>query len=251
MPFLVAIGASGSQGLTQIKDLLSLLPRQIEAVVLVVLHRPVSCVSYLREILSRVASMPVVIAQTGDRYATGTCYVGEPSGHLTLAGNGEIHLINGAHGEHRNRTVDLLFASVAYHAKERAIGVVLAGSLDDGSCGLAAIGRAGGTTMVVASEPARVRGMPENARRRAGTVDFLGTTAQIAQEILERTRRSHASRAIPQGPLAQWTSPQFVSVRTCGNSGQTPSEERRLSDQNARRDFKGPELCIKESGFPL
>jgi two-component system, chemotaxis family, protein-glutamate methylesterase/glutaminase len=169
------------------------MPREVEAAILVVLHRPIGHVSHLREVLSRVSSMPVVIAKMGGRFLAGTCYIGEPSEHLTLAANGEIHLVSGAHGEYRNRTVDLLFASVALQAKERAVGVVLAGSLDDGSRGLAAIRHAGGTTMVVASDYSPVKGMPENARLHAQPVHVVGTTLQIATAIVAHTQRRHSS----------------------------------------------------------
>jgi streptogramin lyase len=40
LPFFVAIGASGSEGLGDIKALLRLLPKSLAAIVLVVLHRP-------------------------------------------------------------------------------------------------------------------------------------------------------------------------------------------------------------------
>ena len=193
MPYFVAIGASGSRGLTDLRQLLSLMPREVGAAILVVLHRPIGRVSYLRDVLSKVSSMPVVIAKMGGQFAAGSCYVGEPSEHLTLAANGVIHLISGARGEYRNRTADLLFASVALQAKERAVGVVLAGSLDDGSRGLAAIRHAGGTTMVVASEHPPVKGMPENARLHADPVHFVGTTSQIATAIVAHTGREHSS----------------------------------------------------------
>jgi two-component system, chemotaxis family, protein-glutamate methylesterase/glutaminase len=62
-----------------------------------------------------------------------------------------------AHGNsHRNRTIDLLFESVARHAGTKAIGVVLFGLSDDGSRGLAAIHHHGGGAVVV--EPTRHAG---------------------------------------------------------------------------------------------
>jgi two-component system chemotaxis response regulator CheB len=64
---------------------------------------------------------------------------------------------------YRNRTIDALFRSVAAHAGSRMVGVVLSGSLDDGSRGLAAIKAAGGTTMVLTPHWSGGKGMPENA----------------------------------------------------------------------------------------
>jgi len=55
---MVAIGASGGEGLEDIKALLAILPADLPAVVLVVLHRPSDQISHLKEVLSRVSQMP-------------------------------------------------------------------------------------------------------------------------------------------------------------------------------------------------
>jgi two-component system, chemotaxis family, protein-glutamate methylesterase/glutaminase len=189
-PYFVAIGASGQLGLAQIKSLLSLLPPRIEAIVLVTLHRPSDRISRLNQVLLRVSSIPVSIAEAGARFQIGTCYIGEPADHLALAQANHVRLVPGADDEYRNRTVDLLFTSVALHAKERGIGVVLAGSLDDGSRGLAAIHHAGGVTMVVKIDDVLSEGMPESAAAYDGPIDFLGTIEDIATEIARRTQSS-------------------------------------------------------------
>lgn len=134
-PFIVAIGASGGEGLTDIRDLLAALPVGLPAVVLVVLHRPSDQVSHLKEVLSRASQMPVLIPQQGDQFRAGYCYVGEPDAHLTLAQKSNVRLVEGAGDKHRNRTIDILFNSVAAHAGARGIGIVLSGSLSDGSKG--------------------------------------------------------------------------------------------------------------------
>jgi len=64
------------------------------------------------------------------------------------------------------------------------IGVVLSGSLDDGSRGLAAIHEAGGLTMVLTPKAAWCdRGMPENAISYDGPISLTGTPRQLAQGI--------------------------------------------------------------------
>ncbi|CDX56168.1 Chemotaxis response regulator containing a CheY-like receiver domain and a methylesterase domain [Mesorhizobium plurifarium] len=182
-PYFVALGASGIEGLHDLRHLVQSLPAGLNAVVLAVLHRPSNRVSYLRDILARCSELPVVIAKEGDTFRAGTCYIGEPAAHLSLAERSRIHLIEGAHNQFRNRTVDLLFTSVAAHAGSRAIGVVLRGALGDGSRGLADIHLAGGLTMVVGEQGQIPAGMPRNATNYDGPIDFVGTVDEIAEEI--------------------------------------------------------------------
>jgi chemotaxis response regulator CheB len=76
-----------------------------------------------------------------------------------------VRLVEGAIDRYRNQSVDLLFNSVASRAKKRFIGVVLRGSLSDGSQGLAAIHCADGATMVLGFQGVAAEGMPLNAIR--------------------------------------------------------------------------------------
>ncbi|TPK07053.1 chemotaxis protein CheB [Mesorhizobium sp. B2-5-9] len=189
-PFFVAIGASGSDGLSDIKALLSNLPNDLQAIVLVVLHRPSDKVSHLREVLSKRSLMPVMVADEDDVFHVGRCYIGQPDAHLSLAARSNVKLVEGAGHIHRGQTVDILFNSVAVHAKTCAIGIVLSGSLSDGSRGLAAIAHAGGATMVLTEAGEIKAGMPMNAAMYDGPLDFTGSADQIAGEVIRRVRRA-------------------------------------------------------------
>ena len=186
--FFVAIGASGSQGLDDIGRLLGHLPPNLRAVVLIVLHRPSDQISHLREVLDLKSSIPICVARASELLRNGYGYIGEPDAHLTLAESSFGDLVPGPHNLHRNRTVDLLFRSVAAHANGGFIGVVLSGSLDDGARGLAAIHEAGGITMVLTPHEAPERGMPENAISYDGPIDFIGTPEAIAADISGRVQ---------------------------------------------------------------
>ncbi len=177
---VVAIGASGAAGIGDLRRLLGSLPRDIAAAVLVVLHRPVDRISHLRELLAQATALPVVIAADFAGLEAATCYIGEPDQHLTLLDKRLAGLVPAHGNSHRNRTIDLLFESVARHAGTKAIGVVLSGLSDDGSRGLAAINHHGGRVMVV--DPTG-HGMPENAIAYNGPIDLVGTPEQIAGAI--------------------------------------------------------------------
>ena len=65
------------------------------------------------------------------------------------------------------------------------IGVVLSGSLDDGSRGLASIHEAGGVTMVLTPDTLTGTGMPENAIAYGGPIDVVGNCQKIAAAIIK------------------------------------------------------------------
>jgi chemotaxis response regulator CheB len=178
----VAIGASGGDGLDDIRELLRALPYPLKAVVMVVLHRAVDHLSQLREILAAVTPATVVIASEGERLEPGCIYIGEPADHLTLIAGGRAGMVPGPNNEYRNRTVDLLFHSLAANAGASTIGIVLSGSLDDGSRGLAAIHDAGGTTLVL-TPPSIGTGMPRNAINYDGPIDVIGSPVHIASAV--------------------------------------------------------------------
>lgn len=183
IPWFVAIGASGADGLDDIKDILRELPPSLNAFVLIVLHRLWDRPSHLAAVLGRAAQMPVRVARDGDKFISGTAYIGEPADHLTLATNSFGRLIDDPDRTYRNRTVDLLFRSVAAYGGSRIIGVVLSGSLDDGSRGLAAIHEIGGVSMVVTPARPPERDMPENIIAYDGPINLIGSPSEIAHAI--------------------------------------------------------------------
>ncbi|MCW6513193.1 chemotaxis protein CheB [Lichenifustis flavocetrariae] len=184
-PWFVAIGASGGKGLSDIQAILSLLPRALKAIVLIVLHRPWDHLSHLQEVLARASLMPVRTAANGTLLEMGNAYIGAPGDHLTLAAGGFGVLVSDPFRKHRNRTIDLLFRSVAAHGGNRMIGVVLSGALDDGARGLTALHEAGGLSMVLTPTEPPDCGMPENAINYDGPIDRIGNPSDIALAICE------------------------------------------------------------------
>lgn len=186
-PWIVAVGASGAEGLRDIETLLNALPRPLQAAILVVLHRRWNRPSHLREVLARSCPHPILIADEGERFEPGSVYIGEPAEHLTLAERSLNETVSDPTRVYGNRTIDLLFGSIARHRQGRMIGVVLSGSLDDGSRGLAAIHEAGGLTMVLTPAQPSHLGMPGNAISYDGPIDTIGSPEVIASAIVRAT----------------------------------------------------------------
>ena len=202
-PSVVAVGASGSGGLLDMAHLLSLLPASFPGVVLLTLHRPVDRPSNLARILQRVSALPVMVARRVQSLRPGTCYVGEPAAHLSLRSPNAIELIADPRHDYRNRTIDLLFDSVAGHAAGRGIGVVLSGSLADGSRGLTAITKAGGVSMARDPWQHFEGDMPRNAIASAGPLHCVDYVPGLARAIRVHVMNTDP-RILPASPQMAW-----------------------------------------------
>ena len=78
------------------------------------------------------------------------------------------------------------------------IGVVLSGSLDNGSRRLAAIHKAGGLSMVLTPAVPPERGMPENAIKFDGPISLIGSSKEIAEAIARLVGPSLEHRFAPR-----------------------------------------------------
>jgi two-component system chemotaxis response regulator CheB len=158
---VVALGASAG-GVEALKRVVSDLPSDLGAPVLVVLHTSPGERSYLPEILGRAGSLPATGATDGEKLEPNHIYVARPDHHLLVV-DGRLRVVRGPHENGHRPAVDPLFRSAALAYRERAIGVVLSGALDDGAAGSAAISRLGGSVLVQDPQDAAFPDMPRNA----------------------------------------------------------------------------------------
>jgi two-component system chemotaxis response regulator CheB len=190
-PDIVAIGASAG-GIEAASRLLSALPRDFPAAVLLVLHRTPNNPSQLARVIGFKSALPVEIAEEGSELRHGICYIAPTHGHLTIMPEQTIHLLQ--NGFYRGNSIDVLFSSLARCAGPRTIGVVLSGMLKDGTLGLKSIKEAGGAALVQEPAEASFPDMPRNAIAADGPVDFVGPVDQLAREI--RRRVGYVSSAV-------------------------------------------------------
>lgn len=156
----IVIGASAG-GVSALLELAGALPARVDAVLGVVLHvgnQP----SILPELLSARSDIPARHAADGEKLAPGTIYVAPPDHHMLFTAD-TIRLTRGPRENHARPALDPLFRTTALHWRERAIGVVLTGELDDGAAGLAAIKECGGVAIVQDPATAVAPSMPASA----------------------------------------------------------------------------------------
>src|SRR5690348_15223252 len=158
---IIVIGASagGVEALTQIaRDL----PSDIDAALFVTIHFPPTSTSALPRILNRAGPLPAAHAMDGGLIEVGKIYIAPPDHHLLLF-RGEMRLYRGPRENGNRPAVDPMFRSAALSFGPRVIGVILSGSLDDGTSGLLAIKRRGGRSVVQDPEDALFPSMPQSA----------------------------------------------------------------------------------------
>jgi two-component system chemotaxis response regulator CheB len=158
---LVVVGTSAG-GVEALQRLVAGLPPEMPASILVVLHMMSEGTSVLDAILARAGEMPVTVAIDGERLERGHVYVAPPNFHLLVRGD-HAHLSAGPRENGHRPAIDPLFRSAARAYGPRAVGVVLTGTLDDGTDGLRMIKEHGGATVVQDPEDAAYPDMPRSA----------------------------------------------------------------------------------------
>jgi two-component system chemotaxis response regulator CheB len=184
---VVAVAASAG-GLTALSELLSGLPPGFSASVVIVQHLDPRHRSLMADILSRRTNLEVKQAEEGDRLVPGTVYIAPPDHHLLVNRDGTLSLSQSELVHFVRPSADLLFESVAASYRERAIAVVLTGTGSDGSMGVQAIKKMGGTVIVQDIKTAEFGGMPQ-AAMETKSVDFVLALDEIAPALITLVMR--------------------------------------------------------------
>lgn len=177
---LVVIGASAG-GVEALRSLVSRLPNDLPAGVLIVLHLPAHSSSALAGILGTVCDLPVEQARDAATIESGHLYVAPPDHHLVVDGNQMMLTSTPAENGHRP-AIDVLFRSAAEARGSSVAGVVLSGVLDDGTAGLTAIKSRGGLAIVQDPGDAAYRGMPDSVLANV-QVDHVLPAAAIGARL--------------------------------------------------------------------
>lgn len=176
----LAASAGGLQALTRV---LQGLPGDFRAATVIVQHLDPRHRSLIADIFGRRTSLKVKEAEEGDHLSPGMVYTAPPDRHLLVNPDGSLSLSQSELVHFLRPSADLLFESVAASYKDRAIAVVLSGTGADGSMGLRAINKMGGTIIVQDEKTSAFFGMP-GAAIGTGTVDFVLSIDEIAQALV-------------------------------------------------------------------
>jgi two-component system chemotaxis response regulator CheB len=191
---IVAIGTSAG-GVHALRFIISELPGGFPAALLVVTHLPPKLPSSLDSILNQSGAMKASFAQNGEEARHGHIYLAPPDRHLLYDGK-LLQLGTGARENFSRPSIDPLFRSLAQCCAHRSIGVLMTGTMGDGSSGLHALGDCGGTTVVQDPEDAAFPDMPANALRK-GAVDHITALAGIPALLRDLVHQPAAQKSRP------------------------------------------------------
>ena len=201
---VVVVGGSAG-ALEVVLQVLAGLPRDLPAIIALVIHRKASGESsLLYEIVARRSPLSVIEPHENEPVRLGTVYVAPADRHLVFH-DGVARLSRGAQ-EHRFRpAIDPLFVSASRAYGQRVLGILLSGGGSDGVLGLTAIKAAGGLCLVQDPSEAAVNTMPVNALQKDQVDGFVSTGELMAilpalvngQDVKLSPRQSAALRDDP------------------------------------------------------
>ena len=196
---MIVIGASAG-GIEALIKLVGLLPADLPASICVAVHVRPETVSNLPTVLRRASPLEAVHPRFHETIQQGYIYVAPPNWHMTLTEN-QVHLVDGPRENGARPAVDPLFRSAAEKLGPRVIGIVLSGSLDDGTAGIAAIKAHGGITIAQDPNEADFPSMPQSAIDNVG-VDHVARVSEIASLVIQLTKHTDADPVAQQNNAA-------------------------------------------------
>jgi len=166
---VIAIGAS-TGGPLALQTILSRLPKDFSAPVLIVQHIAPGFTQGFVEWLNQTSRLPVHLPTPGEVMLEGHAYVAPEGFQMGVNGKGRIALSQEAPEYGLRPSVSYLFRSLAKVYGERSIGVLLTGMGKDGAAELQLMREQGAITFVQDAESSVVHGMPGEAIRLGAAV---------------------------------------------------------------------------------
>jgi len=171
---LVVVGSSAG-GVGALSRLLSALPDDLPAPIVIAQHLNPERESGLQNILASRSNLPVKTVVEDDPLRPGMVYVVPADRHVNIT-DSHVGLEANAGGRPKP-SVDLLLTSAAEVYGERLIAVILSGAGTDGAEGARAVRRAGGMVVVQDPQTAEFGGMPGAVA--PNTVDVVADLDEI------------------------------------------------------------------------
>lgn len=190
---VVAIGSS-TGGPAALQIILTRLPADFQAAILISQHMPKGFTGPLAERLDKLSQLKIKEAEEGDQITKGTVYICPGGGHLGISRKKQklvIALKEGKMTDKYTPSVDYMMTSAAEHYGANSMGVILTGMGNDGRDGMLEIKTQGGYTIAEAESSAVVFGMPAEAIKN-GAVESVLPISEIPSAIIRVVNNPHS-----------------------------------------------------------
>jgi PAS domain-containing protein len=172
---LVVVGSSAG-GIGALSGLVSSLPEDFDAPIVVAQHLDPNRESHLQEILARKSTVPVKTVTEHEPLQAGVVYVVPANWHVNIT-DSEIELSSEQLSGQPMPSINLLMETAAGVYGENLIAVVLSGTGTDGTEGARTVSQAGGTVIIQDPETADFGEMPRSLA--PSTVDIVASLEEI------------------------------------------------------------------------
>jgi two-component system chemotaxis response regulator CheB len=194
IPIVVIAASTG--GPAAVMRVVSGLPKNLSAAVLLVLHMPAAFTQPFTAQLSEVSQLPVKEAEQNEAMQPGTIYLCPGSQHVRLSFTGKLNLDPGERIDGYRPCADVAVESVAAHTRSATVAVVLTGMGNDAAKGVKFAKAAGGYVIAQDEATSMIFGMPAEAIK-TGAVDEILPLDEISAAIEKRVVQ--ISRLVPAG----------------------------------------------------
>ncbi|HEY8784370.1 MAG TPA: chemotaxis protein CheB [Mucilaginibacter sp.] len=190
----VLVAGASAGGLHALNALIEQLPEDFPAPVLIVQHiSPDATGNVLLDALNKHKKLKCTHAVHEEMIKPGHVYLAPSDHHLMVIKNGRLQVTKGAQENRSRPGIDPLFRSAAVAFGNKVTGVLLTGYLDDGTAGLIAIQRCGGTCIVQDPSDAEYPDMPKNALNQLKP-DFCVPIVEMGGLLFELMSRKLGKR---------------------------------------------------------
>jgi len=184
----VVIIGSSTGGPNVIQSILSSLPKDVPAGILIVQHMPKEFTGPFARRLDENSDLIVKEAEDGDIIKDGTVLVAQGGCHMMVLPSMRVKLIQGPKRFGVRPAVNMTMVSGSEVFGSNTIGILLTGMGHDGAFGMKTIKKRGGNTIAQDSSSSVIYGMPK-AAIDLNVVDQTLSKEKIAKAILEEIEK--------------------------------------------------------------
>jgi two-component system chemotaxis response regulator CheB len=220
--YVVVIGASAG-GMDALCKVVGQLDEDFPAPILVVMHISADATGdFLLEALQKAGKLKCEHAAHGQLAKAGRIYLAPSDHHLLIHADGRLQVTKGAQENRYRPGIDPLFRSAAVSFTNRLIGIILTGYLDDGTSGMIALQRCGGTTIVQDPMDAEYPDMPTNVLNQldADYVLPLSSIGAVLEQLVAKKiplRRKRVPKdVLTEAKIAERVLSDLAAVNSLG-----------------------------------